>query len=702
MATAQYVVDIAANMASGDKTIAQLDELTRQLSGGGKNADFFSQAIVKVSADLASAKAASAAANASLAEGNIKFAELERAAVQAAKAEEKASLAGKLDPSISRSAFQAKAALDGYGLTLKSLEVNAAAASTKEEQLAKTLGNVKQLSGHVDKSLAGSAESTEKLRGALASVPGPAGKLGSSLLAPVQGFQKLSASMGASNAAMVIGAAAAAALVVAVLAVAAAAVYATVSVAAWAVGLSDVNRNAALSQQAVAALHPEIAALSSAYAAITDATGQGASALNDLEKQLKAAKVTAADMPGALRAAALAETALGKGGASEFVDKIKEGKVAVGALSAEFQSKLGGIVAKQMLGLDAQSARLKKSIGEIFGGLNIEGVLGGLQTLVDLFDKNTAAGQAMKFLFESVFQPIIDQAQSAAYFVEAFVLGFLIGMTKLYIGLKPTIKAVSEFLGFKDSSLTDGLDLAKKAGELIVPVVLGLVGAFAAVVAVIGIVVGVSLAWTAAIYGMIAAVVGAAVYIGVAFVNAFVAVWDYLSALPGKMLQLGTDLIMGLVNGIAGSANAVVEAVTGVVGGAIDAAKKKLGIASPSKVFAEIGGYTGEGLANGVEDATPDVHDAFAAMVTPPDVPASALDAQDTPWGVGASSSGAQVSDSGPSGDAKRGGSSILEGATLNFYGVKDAETARDMFEEMLTRVLEGDAAQIAGEGAPA
>jgi hypothetical protein len=170
---------------------------------------------------------------------------------------------------------------------------------------------------------------------------------------------------------------------------------------------------------------------------------------------------------------------------------------------------------------------------------------------------------------------------------------------------------------------------------------------------------------------------------------------------------MGTDLIMGLVNGISGAAGAVVNAVGGAVDGAILAAKKKLGIASPSKVFAEIGDNTGAGLVQGVEGATPDVQDAFAAMVAPPDVPTSALEAQDTPWGAsvtpGAGGSSPQVTDSGPSsGSGKSLGARILEGATLQFFGVKDAENARDLFEEMLTKVLEGDAASLAGEAAPA
>lgn len=698
MATAQYVVDVAAQMSGGDQTNAQLDKISEGLMASGKGADFFSQAISKVSEQLTGAKAASAAANAALDEGNTKFAQLEKAANKAAMAEEKAALSGKLDPAIARSAFEARTALEAYGSTLKALEGDAAAATAKEAELAKSLANVKRLSGHVDKSLGAQAESTEKLRGALASVPGPAGKLGSSLLGPIQGFQKLSAEMGASNAAMLLGITAAAAVAVAIVAVGVAALAAAAKVAAWAIGLADSNRSAALAQEAVNALHPEIAALSGSYAALTDETGQSSTKLNELAKQLLAAKVSAEDMPAALRAAANAETALaGNGGASQFLEGIKAGKVAVGELAAETQAKFGGIVAKQIMGLDAQSERLHKNIGEIFGGLNIDSVLGAVQTLVGLFDKSSASGQAMKEIFESVFQPIINQAQNAAYVVEAFVIGFLIGLTKLYIAVKPAIKAVAEFLGFKDTSLTDTLGFAKSAGELIAPVFVGIVGLFGLLAVAVGLSLAPFILLSAAAY----ALVGAVVAVGAAVIGGFMSAWqsvkEFFAGLD--LAQVGSDMIAGLALGISNAAGAVLSAITGVVGGAIDMAKSLLHINSPSKVFAEIGAYTGEGLAVGVEDATPGVQDAFAAMVEPPEAPLSSLAAQDIGGGsslFSGSGGGAGATDQRQNAERSKGGKAVdLAGATLNFYGVKDAQHSRLMLEEAFTEMLEGMAIQV-------
>jgi hypothetical protein len=47
-----------------------------------------------------------------------------------------------------------------------------------------------------------------------------------------------------------------------------------------------------------------------------------------------------------------------------------------------------------------------------------------------------------------------------------------------------------------------------------------------------------------------------------------------------------------------------VHAIENIVMAPIRAAKKLLGIGSPSKVFAEIGQWTGEGLAQGLEGST--------------------------------------------------------------------------------------------------
>lgn len=88
-----------------------------------------------------------------------------------------------------------------------------------------------------------------------------------------------------------------------------------------------------------------------------------------------------------------------------------------------------------------------------------------------------------------------------------------------------------------------------------------------------------------------------------------------IKSLPSKVVEIGRNIIQGLVNGITGAAGRVVSAITGAVGNAIGAAKKLLGIASPSKLFKKFGGYTMEGFEIGIEKSVPDTVNAMRSAV---------------------------------------------------------------------------------------
>lgn len=83
-----------------------------------------------------------------------------------------------------------------------------------------------------------------------------------------------------------------------------------------------------------------------------------------------------------------------------------------------------------------------------------------------------------------------------------------------------------------------------------------------------------------------------------------------LASLPGRLVSIGSNIISGLVRGIQNAAGSVVSAVTSAVGGAIEAAKSFLGIASPSKVFKEIGDFTMQGMELGIEEGASKAVDA--------------------------------------------------------------------------------------------
>ena len=76
------------------------------------------------------------------------------------------------------------------------------------------------------------------------------------------------------------------------------------------------------------------------------------------------------------------------------------------------------------------------------------------------------------------------------------------------------------------------------------------------------------------------------------------------SGLGGKLISAGADLINGFMNGIKSKAQAVWDAAVGVGQKAIDGVKSILGIASPSKVFRQIGKFTVQGMSVGLDKYT--------------------------------------------------------------------------------------------------
>lgn len=74
-----------------------------------------------------------------------------------------------------------------------------------------------------------------------------------------------------------------------------------------------------------------------------------------------------------------------------------------------------------------------------------------------------------------------------------------------------------------------------------------------------------------------------------------------LAGIGSRLYSAGRDLIQGFINGITGMAGRVWDSVTNIAKNAVDKVKGFLGIASPSKVFTEIGRFTGMGLVKGLD-----------------------------------------------------------------------------------------------------
>ena len=140
---------------------------------------------------------------------------------------------------------------------------------------------------------------------------------------------------------------------------------------------------------------------------------------------------------------------------------------------------------------------------------------------------------------------------------------------------------------------------------------------------------------------------------------------NVLGQLPEKARTMGHNLLAGLWNGISNMVDFVLDKVTGFANNIVSTVKKAFGIASPSKVFAEIGGFLAEGLDDGFNDGMEDVREDML----------NATDGLTT-------SMTAEVSAYGSNASAFSGDATTINGGnvTINVYGA-EGQNVNDLAE---------------------
>lgn len=638
----QFLIDMAAKLTGGEASAVSLADLGEKMLAAGATAAELDVAVKRTSAALEGSATAFKSASDAVALGESKYRQMEASADRAAKAVERIGAASALQAGKLAAVMQtgdtraieraeqklaalgerhreavdkarlASSALAREAVVLDALTTKAGGAATAHANLSKGLANLKNAAteaARAEAKIKGSGKVNE-IAEAFGKLGGPMGRAGQQAFGLATGFAKLGAGIGS------LGPYVAAAAVF--VAVATGAALAAAGVAKWSVSLADANRTAQLLTAGVAGTVEGGAEL--------DAT------INRLGATVPATREELLSMASGLRKSGLEGAAL----SAALED------AAVEAATLKFGPEFG----KQMLALDQQSKRFSANLAGTFGGLKIEKLLGGFQKLIALFDVSTESGATMKFLFESIFQPMIDGAAAAMPKIERLFLHMEILALKAFIALKPW----SDEIAFVGKLLLFGA--AVVGGVLLVA--LGLVAA-----AIAGVVLGLTLAGAA---------FGAVIYAVYKFVDV---VSDVIVGLITDFSGYGGRLIQGFVDGITAGGAAVVKAVTGVVGGGIAAAKNLLGIASPSKVFAGIGDFTAQGFAEGVEGGSGDARSALEDMVAPP-----------------------------KAGGAGEGGGAKFGGVVINIHISGRGESDDGIvakFREVVLDIFEGDALAMGG-----
>ncbi|MEI7027158.1 phage tail tape measure protein [Paenibacillus sp. y28] len=145
---------------------------------------------------------------------------------------------------------------------------------------------------------------------------------------------------------------------------------------------------------------------------------------------------------------------------------------------------------------------------------------------------------------------------------------------------------------------------------------------------------------------------------------------DWLKNLPASMLEIGKDIMRGLIDGIKSMIGAVGSTASSVADAITGGIRKALDIHSPSRVMRGLGEYTGEGFALGLSDSISNVQQRASDMAA---ATTSALS------GVTASAASA----------ASSTGNTALAGNTINMAGLFDGASINVRSDEDLYKITQ-------------
>src|SRR5881628_1744654 len=178
MADSNYVIDIAAEFASGEQTIDRLDALSARLTGTGRKSSDFQDAILRLATQLDVLKASTAGAESALADASARYAGLEKDAISASKALERAKISGVIPDDVAARAEATARAVEDYTSTVARLEDKVRGARGEQEKLEKVQQALHKIGVRNEEQAAVSLRDFGRMHLAVSQLPGPLGRLG--------------------------------------------------------------------------------------------------------------------------------------------------------------------------------------------------------------------------------------------------------------------------------------------------------------------------------------------------------------------------------------------------------------------------------------------------------------------------------------------------------------------------------------------
>lgn len=476
---------------------------------------------------------------------------------------------------------------------------------------------------------------------------------------------------------------------------------------------ADAHRSTLLSFEALTGSREAAEALDDSISRLADSVPVGKDRLEEMAKGLALAKLSGTQLTDALKTVAIASSAAGPEAAAAIEGIIKTSKaggafkvsikqlretgvdmktllgeiakntgigadqvekaldagkisadVGIAALNKAVQGRFGDVADKQFISFSSQLTRIQDFLGDLFDKVDIEPFLKAINEITSLFSENTELGGQIQDGIGQAFSFVFGILADLMPLAKEFILGLVDGLKIAWKETKPLrdafMSALEPILGPSGDGAKAFFRVLGQVVGFAIPIVVTLANSFLPLI-------GYAIKFGQAVSALWGIVTSAFSGISSAVSNVANAITSTLGGID--LLQIGSDMIQGFIDGIAGAAGRVAEAVSSIANSATATLKGALGIASPSKVFAGLGGYTAEGFAQGVDAGSADVSRSVETMVTTPDVAAAGA--------AGASSSSSSSS------------SVDVGGITIQITGVKDAESLRDIMPQALAQAFE-------------
>lgn len=387
--------------------------------------------------------------------------------------------------------------------------------------------------------------------------------------------------------------------------------FATAKVAEWAKSLTAAGVNASELEDAVKAVASATALMGEQGGAAAEKMikqlAEGGEAAAKMMKQIQAGGPKSAKLLAEMGlkvediASALNMTPEAFGKASLSADQMRK------AIEKALQAKGAGALENMMADMPVILMKVREGFMSLFEKLG--GPMGRLMKEVQaLFKEFYKGSSTMKFAqgaVTKVLTVVFDIMAKLIRIGREVFKAALPDIKKMVNGLMPAVAQLKAV--FKDANTLKGL---KAVFSFVASAVLFLVSGIATLAK-----------WmiTSIAAGM--AFIGWLGNLGSSLSGAISGVWSFVSgiidaimSLPGAAMEAAGNFVQGLVDGITAGAGAVIAAVTGLASGALSAFKSILGIASPSKVMAKMGGFVAEGTSQGIDKGAGKVQDSAAEL----------------------------------------------------------------------------------------